>query len=169
MTSLFLILQSISCLVQLSSIRRSLFSTTERGNFLAQIVKGAKQVLQSPQSLSDADCYHEFCRLLTRLKSNYQLSELVRLDDYQEFIKLVAKFTISSLHSWQFSSNSVHYLLSLWQRLVASVQYFRSSDPHLLQTFAPEVRTIVLVTNTIVTSDVIFVYAADIVDSLHSS
>ena len=133
-------LQSVSCLVQLSSIRRSLFSTAERGNFLAQIVKGAKEILQSPQSLSDPDCYHEFCRLLTRLKSNYQLSELVRLDNYQDFISLVAKFTISSLHSWQFSSNSIHYLLSLWQRLVASVQYFRSSDPHLLQTYAPEVR-----------------------------
>lgn len=130
---------SVSCLVQLSSIRRSLFSTAERGNFLAQIVKGAKQILQSPQSLSDPNCYHEFCRLLTRLKSNYQLSELVRLDHYQQFIELVAKFTISSLHSWQFSSNSIHYLLSLWQRLVASVQYFRSSDPHMLQTYAPEI------------------------------
>ena len=138
MTSL-LPIQSVSCLVQLSSIRRSLFSTVERGNFLAQIVKGAKEILQSPQSLSDPDCYHEFCRLLTRLKSNYQLSELVRLDHYQDFISLVAKFTVSSLHSWQFSSNSVHYLLSLWQRLVASVQYFRSSDPHMLQTYAPEV------------------------------
>ena len=139
-----LLLQSVSCLVQLSSIRRSLFSTAERGNFLAQIVKGAKQILQSPQSLSDPNCYHEFCRLLTRLKSNYQLSELVRLDHYQQFIELVAKFTISSLHSWQFSSNSIHYLLSLWQRLVASVQYFRSSDPHMLQTYAPEVRTVSL-------------------------
>lgn len=49
------------------------------------------------QPLTDSDCYHEFCRLLVRLKSNYQLGELIRLDNYPVFIQLVAKFTISSL------------------------------------------------------------------------
>lgn len=43
------------------------------------------------------ECYHEFCRLLMRVKSNYQLGELLRLEDYNTFIDLVAKFTVSSL------------------------------------------------------------------------
>lgn len=32
-----------------------------------------------------------------RIKSNYQLGELIKLDDYNSFIELVAKFTVSSL------------------------------------------------------------------------
>lgn len=34
---------------------------------------------------------------MMRLKSNYQLGELMRLDDYPRLIELIAKFTISSL------------------------------------------------------------------------
>ena len=34
------------------------------------------------QELSDTNNYHEFCRLLARLKSNYQLGELVTVDNY---------------------------------------------------------------------------------------
>lgn len=56
-----------------------------------------KHILQNPQGLSDPSNYHEFCRLLARLKSNYQLGELVTVDNYPEAIQLVAKFTVESL------------------------------------------------------------------------
>jgi len=49
------------------------------------------------QGLSDPSNYHEFCRLLARLKSNYQLGELVMVENYPEAIQLVAKFTVESL------------------------------------------------------------------------
>lgn len=111
------LLQSLTCLVQLASVRRSLFTNTERGTFLMQLVKGVRSILEQPQvveshwwvlslphtlcpppqALADSECYHEFCRLLMRLKSNYQLGELMRLDDYPRIIELIAKFTISSL------------------------------------------------------------------------
>ena len=51
--------------------------------------------------LSEHGNYHEFCRLLGRLKTNYQLSELVAVDVYPEWIALVADFTVTSLNSWQ--------------------------------------------------------------------
>jgi exportin-7 len=47
--------------------------------------------------MSDPTNYHEFCRLLARLKSNYQLGELVVVDNYAEFIQQVANFTVQSL------------------------------------------------------------------------
>ena len=40
---------------------------------------------------------------------------------------------------WSFAPNSIHYLLSLWQRMVASVPYVKSSEPHLLETYTPEI------------------------------
>lgn len=78
-------------------MRRSLFSNTERAKFLSTLVVNIKNILENSQGLSDPDNYHEFCRLLARLKTNYQLSELVVVECYPEVIQLIAKFTIQSL------------------------------------------------------------------------
>ncbi|XP_032806398.1 exportin-7 isoform X1 [Petromyzon marinus] len=129
----------LSCLVQVASVRRSLFNNTERAKFLSHLVDGVKRILESPQSLSDPNNYHEFCRLLARLKSNYQLGELVRVESYPDVIRLIANFTVTSLQHWAFAPNSVHYLLSLWQRLAASVPYVKATEPHMLETYTPEV------------------------------
>ncbi|CAG0884315.1 unnamed protein product [Cyprideis torosa] len=130
---------ALSCLVQLASVRRSLFNNAERAKFLNSLVKGVRGLLDSPEGLSDPNNYHEFCRLLARLKSNYQLGELVVVDNYPEFIQSIASFTIQSLQMWQFAPNSLHYLLSLWQRMVASVPYAKAPEPHLLDTYTPAV------------------------------
>jgi len=130
---------ALACLVQIASVRRSLFNNAERAKFLNQLVAGVRKILQNPQELSDPNNYHEFCRLLARLKSNYQLGELVMVDNYQESIQLMAKFTVESLQMWQFAPNSIHYLLSLWQRMIASVPYVKATEPHLLETYTPEV------------------------------
>ncbi|XP_026314400.1 exportin-7-B [Hyposmocoma kahamanoa] len=130
---------ALACLVQLASVRRSLFSNTERAKFLNRLCAGVHRILDNTQGLQDPTNYHEFCRLVARLKSNYQLGELVMVDNYPRLIELVAKFTVQSLQMWQFAPNSVHYLLSLWQRMVASVPYVKASEPHLLETYAPGV------------------------------
>ncbi|XP_071044353.1 exportin-7 isoform X2 [Parasteatoda tepidariorum] len=130
---------ALLCIVQIASVRRTLFNNDERGKYLAQLVNGIKSILENPQKLSDASNYHEFCRLLARLKTNYQLGELVRIESYPDTIRLIAKFTVTSLQMWQFAPNSIHYLLSLWQRMVASVPYVKASEPHLLERYTPEV------------------------------
>ncbi|TWW66473.1 Exportin-7 [Takifugu flavidus] len=70
----------LSCLVQIASVRRSLFNNAERAKFLSHLVDGVKRILANPQCLPDPNNYHEFCRLLARLKSNYQLGELVKVE-----------------------------------------------------------------------------------------
>ncbi|XP_055389487.1 ran-binding protein 16 isoform X2 [Condylostylus longicornis] len=129
---------SLSCLVQMTSVRRSLFSNSERTKFLTHLVNGVKNILENLHGLSDPENYHEFCRLLARLKSNYQLGELISVECYPEAIQLIAKFTVQSLQMWQFAPNSVHYLLLLWQKMVASVPYVKTTEPHLLGTYTPE-------------------------------
>ena len=70
---------SLECLVRLASVRRSLFTNeTERSKFLNALVNGTRDILQSQMGLSSHTNYHEYCRLLGRLKTNYQLAELVR-------------------------------------------------------------------------------------------
>ncbi|GLJ18772.1 hypothetical protein SUGI_0335220 [Cryptomeria japonica] len=130
----------LECLVRLASVRRSLFSNdTERSKFLAHLMTGTKEILQTGQGLADHDNYHEYCRLLGRFKVNYQLSELVNVEGYSDWIRLVAEFTLKSLQSWQWASSSVYYLLGLWSRLVTSVPYLKSDMPSLLDEFVPKI------------------------------
>ena len=120
--------KSLEVLLLLSSVRRSLFTTdAERRRFLAQLLTAMRAILRERTGLSDSDNYHIFCRMLGRLKSNYQLSEMVKTEGYPEWIQLTADFTIQSFGNWQWSQNSVHYLLALWARLVAAIPYFKPS------------------------------------------
>ncbi|CBI40647.3 hypothetical protein AAG906_015204 [Vitis piasezkii] len=132
--------EALECLVRLASVRRSLFTNdAARSKFLAHLMTGTKEILQTGQGLVDHDNYHEFCRLLGRFRVNYQLSELVNVDGYSDWIHLVAEFTLKSLQSWQWASSSVYYLLGLWSRLVTSVPYLKGDAPSLLDEFVPKI------------------------------
>ncbi|KAK4771663.1 hypothetical protein SAY87_032195 [Trapa incisa] len=132
--------EALECLVRLASVRRSLFTNeASRSKFLAHLMTGTKEILQFGQGLADHDNYHEFCRLLGRFKVNYQLSELVNVEGYSDWIQLVAQFTLKSLQSWQWASSSVYYLLGLWSRLVSSLPYLKADAPSMLDEFVPKI------------------------------
>mmetsp|Transcript_22699 Transcript_22699/g.32592 ORF Transcript_22699/g.32592 Transcript_22699/m.32592 type:complete len:1112 (+) Transcript_22699:70-3405(+) len=120
---------ALQALVQLSSVRRSLFSSEkERAVFLQELMIGIQSIMQSKKGLEHIDNYHEFCRLLGRLKASYQLSELVKTSGFTEWLENACFFTIKSLQNWQHSMNSIHYLLALWGRLVAALPYLRADS-----------------------------------------
>ncbi|RQO84374.1 hypothetical protein POPTR_001G036100v4 [Populus trichocarpa] len=132
--------EALECLVRLASVRRSLFTNdAARSKFLAHLMTGTKEILQTGRGLADHDNYHEYCRLLGRFRVNYQLSELVNVEGYSDWIQLVAEFTLKSLQSWQWASSSVYYLLGLWSRLVTSVPYLKGEAPSLLDEFVPKI------------------------------
>ena len=117
---------ALEVIVQLSSIRRSLFAVErERTEFLNHLMGNIQNVMRTKRGLEHEDNYHEFCRLLGRLKASYQLSELVKTPNFTEWLGLAADFTIKSLQNWQYSMNSIHYLLALWGRLVSALPYLR--------------------------------------------
>lgn len=130
--------KAMEAIILLSSVRRSLFPTDkDRAAFLGRLITGIREMLSKRTGLQHQDNYHQFCRLLGRLKANYQLSELVKADGYLEWLELAASFTVQSIQNWQYSTNSIHYLLALWSRLVAAVPYVRPETgarghvPHL--------------------------------------
>lgn len=130
--------RAMEAIILLSSVRRSLFPTDkDRAAFLGRLIAGIREMLSKRTGLQHQDNYHQFCRLLGRLKANYQLSELVKADGYLEWLELAASFTVQSVQNWQYSTNSIHYLLALWARLVAAVPYVRPETgarghvPHL--------------------------------------
>lgn len=60
--------------------------------------------LPNPPKINQEN-YHEFCRLLGRLKANYQLCELVRTEGFVEWCDLAAAFTVKSFQQWQWFAN----------------------------------------------------------------
>ncbi|KAL7575724.1 hypothetical protein ACA910_003058 [Epithemia clementina (nom. ined.)] len=118
--------KAMEAIILLSSVRRSLFPTDkDRAAFLGRLINGIREMLSKRTGLQHQENYHQFCRLLGRLKANYQLSELVKAEGYIEWLELAATFTVQSVQNWQYSTNSIHYLLALWARLVAAVPYVR--------------------------------------------
>eukprot|EP00569_Conticribra_weissflogii_P005356 CAMPEP_0171334280 /NCGR_PEP_ID=MMETSP0878-20121228/4563_1 /TAXON_ID=67004 /ORGANISM="Thalassiosira weissflogii, Strain CCMP1336" /LENGTH=1107 /DNA_ID=CAMNT_0011835351 /DNA_START=409 /DNA_END=3732 /DNA_ORIENTATION=+ len=118
--------KAMEAMILICSVRRSLFpSDKDREIFLGRVMSGIRELLKNQTGLQHQDNYHQFCRLLGRLKANYQLSELVKTEGYLEWLELASSFTTQSIRNWQYSTNSIHYLLALWGRLVAAVPYVR--------------------------------------------
>jgi exportin-7 len=118
---------ALEALVQLSSVRRSLFTNdAERAVFLQSLMSGIQGIMKTKKGLGHVENYHEFCRLLGRLKACFQLAELVKIVGFNEWITLATDFTVRSLQNWQYSMNSIHYLLALWGRMVAALPYLRT-------------------------------------------
>lgn len=111
-----LVAKALQTLVQLSSVRRMLFDTTDRQKYLDQLVTGLKVVLQNADKLgADSDSFHQFCRIVSRIKANYQVAELTKCQDFHVLLPLITQFTINSLQvSELFTQNSVFYLVIIY-------------------------------------------------------
>ncbi|GMH18647.1 hypothetical protein Nepgr_020488 [Nepenthes gracilis] len=132
--------EALECLARLASARRTFFTNeAARLKFLASLMMGTKEILETGKGLGDHDNYHEFCRLLGRFKAHFQLAELVNMEGYNAWIDLVAGFTVKSLQSWEWASGSIYYLLGLWSRMVSSVPYFKGDSPIRLDEFVPKI------------------------------
>jgi len=79
------------------------------------------------------------CRVLTRLKANYQLSHIIGTDSYTDWIVLVANFTCQTFKAWHWAQNSMFYLLGLWARLVSSTTYLKSDVPDRMDVLSPQI------------------------------
>jgi exportin-7 len=110
-------------------------------------------MLEQPTGLlTNEKSLHEFCRLIARLKSNAQLHELIRIDNYPLFIERLFRFTIDHLLSvhhhrqYHLSPNTLHYILSYWSKIVAFLSHSshlgdsdESPTLHLLDIYVPQI------------------------------
>ena len=87
----------LECLSMIVSIRRSIFANeAERGNFLELVFEALIGILESEHAFNEPENIFEFARLLTRLKSVNQLSEMIEKPSYNNWIELVVRFTFKS-------------------------------------------------------------------------
>ncbi|KAI9208668.1 exportin-7 [Polychytrium aggregatum] len=114
--------QVMECLAIVMSTRRSLFSDDEKANFLTWSMQVTHDILHYFIKLNDPGNYHEFCRLLVRLKTVNQLGEIIEKPNYNEWIDKIASFTIKSFHSMTSENcQSIQYLLTFWSKMAGSV------------------------------------------------
>lgn len=120
--------KALECLIQLVSMRRTLFSKEElRVMNIKRHMAATLEILSARMGLDDHNNYHQFCRWLARLKVNYQLDEIANVDIYPQWIELVASFTLQSLAAdWSWVGDSLYYVLSLWAKLIAAKPYLKS-------------------------------------------
>ncbi|KAF9129906.1 Exportin 7 [Mortierella sp. GBA39] len=115
----------MECLSQAASIRRSLFSGDDsRHAYIYRFMQEIMQTLTTAagqNKLQDLGNYHEFCRMLSRFKMTYQLSEVSSYKDIQQWLSAVGEFTAQGFLSWKWSPNSVPYLLTFWNKTVGSL------------------------------------------------
>ncbi|XP_003381650.1 putative Ran-binding protein 17 [Trichinella spiralis] len=127
----------IACLTQLACLRRAFLMSPERTQFLQHIIDVIRHVLSSSQIFSDQEFYHEVCLLICRLKSCHQLNEIVKSENYGDFISKVTQFTINSLRMVNIRQNSIYYLLMFWKRVVDSISYVRMGERSEIENYAP--------------------------------
>lgn len=133
--------KALECLVQLVSMRRTLFSSDElRVVNIHRHMQGTLEILNARAGLEDHNNYHQFCRWLARLKVNYQLDEIIGLDIYRQWIDLVSNFTLQSLASdWSWIGDSLYYLLTLWSKLISAMPYIKSGKESYLDGFVAKI------------------------------
>ncbi|KAI9139742.1 armadillo-type protein [Paraphysoderma sedebokerense] len=113
----------MECISYLVSIRRSLFPEKDRKLYVSAIMKHTIDVIQNSRGtggLNVQENFHEFCRMLSRFKSTYPNNEVTEKDEFMEWIEKIAEFTVEAIRSWQWSPNSIQYLLTFWSKVATS-------------------------------------------------
>lgn len=95
----------MECLSQAASIRRSLFSGDDsRHAYIYRFMQEIMLTLTTAagqNKLQDLGNYHEFCRMLSRFKMTYQLSEVCSYKGIQQWLSAVGDFTAQGFLSWK--------------------------------------------------------------------
>ncbi|KAG0329913.1 hypothetical protein BGZ99_010024 [Dissophora globulifera] len=96
---------TMECLSQAASIRRSVFSSEEaRHTYIDHIMRESVSTLTGAVGqikLQDVGNYHEFCRMLSRFKNTFQLSEVCDCKDSESWLTAIGEFTVQGFHLWK--------------------------------------------------------------------
>ncbi|KAG0262072.1 hypothetical protein BG011_000347 [Mortierella polycephala] len=128
---------AMECLSQAASIRRSIFSSEEtRGTYISHIIQETLLTLNTAAGqtkLQDLGNFHEFCRMLSRFKSTYQIGDIGNCKDSKQWFSAIGEFTEQGFRSWKWSPNSPAYLLTFWNKTVSSLSNAQQDTELLIE------------------------------------
>ncbi|KAF8817967.1 importin-beta N-terminal domain-containing protein [Cardiosporidium cionae] len=130
----------LSALVYISALRRSFFGKeNERTKFITQLIEGTTNIIRNKIGLEHDGCYHELCRLLGKVNSASQLSELCTAPAFIEWTDKLFQFTMESLENWRRLPNSKHYLLGVWIHMMSPLQFLKGKAPVTLDNYIAQI------------------------------
>lgn len=102
---------AMECLSQAASIRRSIFSTEDsRHVYVQRIMQEIIFTLTTDvgqRKLQDTGNFHEFCRMLSRFNTTFQLTEICERKEFEQWISAISEFTSQGFHSWKVKSRGI--------------------------------------------------------------
>lgn len=136
---------TLNVLTRLASVRRGLFADDkDRVSYLTGVIQGVAAILEQKMGISRSDeCYQAFCRLAGRVKSNFQLSEMMQVGDYPKWLGLMKDFSIATFNRFHDADATIGYILGLWSRMADALPYVqklpvsRAPKPAIVDEMAP--------------------------------
>ncbi|KAJ3210216.1 Exportin 7 [Dinochytrium kinnereticum] len=114
--------QVMECLSLVISCRRSLFNEEEKTKLLSWILEAITEILRNPGSLDHDLNYHQFCRMLVRLRTVHQVKDIIEKPQFRDWIDLITSFTLKSFQHKNWSLYEVLYLLTFWSKMVTNIE-----------------------------------------------
>ena len=127
-------------IAQLLSVRKSMFTkAATREAHVTIILQNFITLVKGNIGLQHPSNFHAICRLVFRFKVGVPLPELTALPEYEEWVAAAADFSIKGIRSWQWSPNSIVYLLQFWAKLITSFQHSRTDSCRILEEKAHQI------------------------------
>uniref|UniRef100_A0A7E4VMZ8 Importin N-terminal domain-containing protein n=1 Tax=Panagrellus redivivus TaxID=6233 RepID=A0A7E4VMZ8_PANRE len=110
------LLTIIGCL---SSVRRTVFDSEERATIIGHLLNGIQIILIDLAKLNVPQIFVEFSRFLFRLIKNFTFTDLARQKQFtNELLPVLSNFTIGAFQAFDTTaSNGIFYLLAFWQAI----------------------------------------------------
>jgi len=111
------------------------FSMEEaRNTYIYHIMRETVLTLQTTagqNKLQDVGNFHEFCRMLSRCKNTFQLTEICTYSDSEQWLSAIGEFTVQGFHSWKVWHPSAQALMysaiyaMLWRISWTDMTFYR--------------------------------------------
>ncbi|KAJ3102465.1 Exportin 7 [Phlyctochytrium planicorne] len=97
-------------------------SDEEKFKLLSWILEAITELLKNPHSLENELNYHQFCRMLVRLRTVHQVKDIIEKPQFRDWIDAITSFTIRCFQPKNWSLYEVLYLLTFWSKMVTNVE-----------------------------------------------
>lgn len=129
-------------MVHLASIRKSYFSSHDGvwTQVLDVLMRGTAGILEAELGTQNEQCYHELCRVISKINIAQNLNE-INFQTAQSWFEQVFNFTVATAQDTGRSSASMHFLLKFWAGLVVPCTYYREKMPPQTVQYIQQVAT----------------------------
>ena len=127
---------ALECIIQVLAVRRSIWSDPALNNMIGNVSRGALNIFNSKVGLAHSENHHALARILGQLRYMHLVQALVTNATWAQFFPAVLEFSTTSLKAWQWSPNSVHYILAFWAFLATNALVRRVTPSAVTQTIS---------------------------------